>query len=100
MQVGWFIKEDTMQAKPEFFGPQAAAAFSDQSVVDAYQYRPGYTPAVCEFLLGLMADQPRRVLDAGCGTGPVARALVDHVEAVDAVDVSAAMVAAGRGMPL
>jgi len=41
------------------------------------------------------------VLDAGCGPGSIARALVQEVDRVDAVDVAARMIAAGnasRGM--
>ena len=39
------------------------------------------------------------VLDAGCGTGELARRLAPLVERVDAVDVSAAMLAEGRTLP-
>src|SRR5689334_17174038 len=88
-----------MQPKPDFLGPQAAAAFADASVAGAYQYRPGYAPAAIDLLAALLRDRPRHVLDVGCGTGAVARALAPRVDRVDALDMSAAMVAAGRALP-
>jgi SAM-dependent methyltransferase len=39
------------------------------------------------------------VLDVGCGTGDLARRLAEHVDRVDAVDTSAAMMAVGRQLP-
>jgi SAM-dependent methyltransferase len=88
-----------MQPKPDFLGPQAAAAFQDESVVRSYQHRPTYPAAALDFLVGLIADRPRAVLDVGCGTGALARPLAARVDRVDAVDVSAAMVAEGRHLP-
>src|SRR5690242_11835978 len=88
-----------MEPKPDFLGPQAAAAFQDASVAAAYRYRPAYAPAAIDLLTGLLSDRPRAVLDVGCGTGAVARALAPRVDRVDALDVSAAMVAAGRALP-
>jgi 2-polyprenyl-3-methyl-5-hydroxy-6-metoxy-1,4-benzoquinol methylase len=80
-------------------GPHIASAFAETSVVAAYQYRPPYPPATFDVLLGLMPDAPRRVLDAGCGTGFLARPLAERVDHVDAVDVSAAMIAEGQLLP-
>jgi SAM-dependent methyltransferase len=88
-----------MQPKPDFLGPQAAAAFHDPSVVRAYQHRPTYPTAALDFLVGLIADHPRAVLDVGCGTGALARPLAALVDRVDAVDVSMAMVDEGRRLP-
>ncbi|MBV9544223.1 MAG: class I SAM-dependent methyltransferase [Chloroflexi bacterium] len=51
------------------------------------------------FLGELATDQPRRVLDIGCGTGDIARRLAPLVEQVDAVDFSAGMIEAGRQLP-
>jgi SAM-dependent methyltransferase len=44
-------------------------------------------------------QQPRRVLDIGCGTGELARRLAPHVDAVDAVDFSAPMLGLARTLP-
>jgi SAM-dependent methyltransferase len=88
-----------VQPKPDFLGPQAAAAFQDPSVVRAYRHRPTYPHAALDFLAGLITDGPRAVLDVGCGTGALARPLAPLVDRVDAVDVSAAMVAEGRRLP-
>lgn len=48
----------------------------------------------------LITDQPRIVLDIGCGTGDLARGLAAaDVERVDAVDFSEAMIAKGKTLP-
>jgi SAM-dependent methyltransferase len=88
-----------MQPKPEFLGPDAASAFRDASVADAYEYRPPYPEETFEVLAGLIADSPRAVLDAGCGTGYVARRLVSRVDRIDALDISTAMIARGKCLP-
>lgn len=79
-----------------------AAVFGHQGVAQAYQHRPPYPAEVFEILGGLITDQPRDVLDLGAGEGALARplaALTDHVDHVDAVDISAAMIEAGRSRP-
>lgn len=88
-----------MQPKPDFFGSDVASAFLDATVAAAYQYRPPYPPAVFDILTALVVDQPRRVLDVGCGTGFLARHLAERVAHVDAVDVSRAMIAQGQRLP-
>lgn len=86
--------------KPAHLGPQYAAQWQDESVVRAYPHRPPYGSETFRVLLDLIPEgAPRRVLDAGCGTGDLARHLVPHVAAVDAVDASAAMIALGRTLP-
>jgi len=50
-------------------------------------------------LAGLMTYEPRAVLDIGCGTGFIARPLAPLVDRVDAVDISAAMIEAGKRLP-
>ena len=81
-----------MIERPSQFRFEYSSIFQDQSVVRAYRYRPQYPAAT----FGLLADllpvkcRPRVVLDAGCGTGFVARTLAPLVERVDAVDFSAA----------
>jgi SAM-dependent methyltransferase len=84
---------------PSFLRPDVAATFGDPDVAASYRYRPTYPPAVFDHLLGLIADEPRTVLDLGCGTGFLARPLAPLVDRVDAVDISEAMIAEGRRLP-
>ncbi len=65
----------------------------------AYRYRPPYPPAVIKVLLGLVRGTPQHILDAGCGTGNLARALAPHADRVDAVDFSLPMIEEGRRLP-
>jgi ubiquinone/menaquinone biosynthesis C-methylase UbiE len=73
-------------------------AFADQEVVSLYRHRPPYPTAVFESLARGMVE-PRTVLDAGCGTGALARGLREAAARIDAVDPSAAMLDAARGLP-
>lgn len=84
--------------KPAHLGPTYAAQFQDAAVVGAYPARPSYPAALFDLLTSLVVE-PRFALDVGCGTGDVARWLAQRVEWVDAVDISAAMVAVGRVAP-
>jgi ubiquinone/menaquinone biosynthesis C-methylase UbiE len=79
--------------KPAHLSDETASAFQDRSVVEAYQYRPQYVPETFEVLTKLMPNRSGRVLDVGCGTGFIARQLVHEVTQVDAVDISAEMIA-------
>jgi SAM-dependent methyltransferase len=88
-----------MLPKPERFGEKYASAFQEHGVAVAYQYRPPYPDAAIAILASLIADTPRRVLDVGCGTGFIARRLVDLVDQVTALDVSQAMIDEGRRLP-
>lgn len=88
-----------MISRPESLGEQYAARFQDQSVVDRYHLRPTYPPETFALLNDLIVDEPRAVLDVGCGPGNVARPLAEYVERVDAVDVSLPMLARAREMP-
>ena len=71
-----------MQPKPAFLGPQTSSAFQESSVAAAYQHRPPYPAAVFDILADLITDTPRHVLDAGCGTGFLARPLAKKIQPV------------------
>ena len=86
-----------MEAKPAGWSATAAAVFADEDVVAAYALRPPYPDETIARLAGLAGGGP--VLDAGCGTGELARRLAPLVERVDGVDASAAMVAEARRLP-
>ena len=88
-----------MEPKPSHLGRKYAEQFKDVSIVSMYQYRPPYPDEVYVTLLGLISDQPRAVLDAGCGTGDLCRGLAPEVERVDAIDFSAAMIEMGKTLP-
>jgi ubiquinone/menaquinone biosynthesis C-methylase UbiE len=79
--------------------PELAGTFGHPGVVAAYRHRPPYPDEVFTILERLIADRPRDVLDVGAGEGALARPLAARVDQVDAVDVSAPMVAAGRDRP-
>jgi trans-aconitate methyltransferase len=85
--------------RPESHGEQFAARFQDQSVVDRYHLRPTYPPETFDILNDLIVDEPRAVLDVGCGTGNVARPLAEYAERVDAVDWSLPMLERARTLP-
>ncbi|MEV0446870.1 class I SAM-dependent methyltransferase [Streptomyces sp. NPDC050600] len=68
---------------------EAYAAENEHSLVNAYYERPAMTA-----LAGDVAG--RRILDAGCGSGPLTAALRDHGAAVTGVDASAGMLALAR----
>ena len=88
-----------MEPKPEFLGRQFATAFADVSVAESYRHRPPFSPQTFEVLNQLIRDEPRRLLDAGSGTGALARHLVQIAESVDAVDASQAMMDQGKNLP-
>lgn len=90
-----------MPNKPKQFSERYASIFQDASVVAAYQHRPMYPPETFEVLLRLIqsTDQPRSVLDAGCGTGFIARPFAEYVDRIDAVDVSERMITMAKTLP-
>lgn len=89
------------KTRPKQFSREYADIFKDQSVVDAYRFRPTYPPEVFQILNDLIdrSASPRAILDAGCGTGFVARELTGFADRVDAVDVSENMIRAGERFP-
>jgi ubiquinone/menaquinone biosynthesis C-methylase UbiE len=88
-----------MQPKPKHLGPEYGAVFQDESVVEAYQFRPSHSAELFDILAGLITGQPRVVLDVGCGTGNIARPLASIVDRVDAVDISRPMLEEGQRLP-
>ena len=88
-----------MLEKPKHLALQYGAQFKDRSIVEAYQYRPPYPVEVFDILAELISTESRRVLDAGCGTGYLARNFVRYVEQLDAVDFSQHMIETGKRLP-
>jgi SAM-dependent methyltransferase len=88
-----------VEAKPRHLGPEYASQFADEGVDDAYLLRPPYPDETFDVLERLSAGASRRVLDLGAGTGDLARPLARRGFTVDAVDVSARMIARGRTLP-
>jgi ubiquinone/menaquinone biosynthesis C-methylase UbiE len=52
-----------------------------------------------EILNELIAKKPSKVLDVGCGTGNIARYLINFVDYIDAIDFSENMITVGKGLP-
>ncbi|KPM50265.1 methyltransferase [Frankia sp. R43] len=68
---------------------EAYSAETENSLVNAYYERPA--------MLALAGDVAgRRILDAGCGAGPLAAALRDRGAVVTGIDASAGMLALAR----
>jgi len=88
-----------MRPKPAHLAPEYGEQFKDYSMVEAYKYRPPYPDEIFEILDTLITEQPRHVLDIGCGTGAIARHLVDKVDRLDAVDFSQNMIEHGKKLP-
>lgn len=88
-----------MKPKPGHLGLKYAEQFKDTSIVEVYHHRPPYSDEVIKELIALAIDEPRRILDVGCGTGDLARRLVSRVEHVDAVDFSSSMIDKGKTLP-
>jgi len=84
---------------PPLRPPEVAATFTHRGVAAAYRHRPTYPPETFQILSGLIVDEPRTVLDLGCGTGNVTRLLAPLVDRIDAVDMSAVMIDEGKRLP-
>ena len=85
--------------KPKHLSPMYGDQFKDSSVAKAYAKRPLYSPELVSMLEGLIQDEPRFVLDIGCGTGEIAIPLARRTDNVDAVDPSEAMLKIARSRP-
>ena len=70
-------------------------AFADAEVADLYRYRAPYPQRMFAILERLIVE-PRVVLDAGAGTGALARRFSRSIERIDAIDPSPAMIDRGR----
>ena len=88
-----------MSSRPDFWGKEFGTRFQNQTVADRYLLRPKYPPETFRILASLITNEPRVLLDAGCGTGDVARHLLDYVERIDAVDISLPMMEHGKALP-
>lgn len=69
-------------------------------MAESYELRPPYPNETYRIMLGLPGVTRGRGLDVGCGTGRIARLLVDHVTGVDAVDFSREMIRVGRSLDM
>ena len=72
--------------------------WADDEAAALYAYRAPYPRGVFD-ILERLAVEPRVVLDAGAGTGALARNFPPAFTRIDAVDPSAAMIARGRALP-
>lgn len=94
-----YAKGAEVKHGPEHSKAEVAESFADRTVAEAYRYRSPYPDGVFEALEKLVVEEPRAVLDIGCGTGELARRMVGFAERVDAVDASAAMIETGKKLP-
>ncbi len=84
--------------RPRQFWDDYASLFKNRSLAEAYELRPPYPDEMYEILVGLLGGENARVLDVGCGPGKIARALIDRVGHVDAVDFSREMMRVGKSL--
>jgi trans-aconitate methyltransferase len=88
-----------MIPKPKHLEPKYGAQFKDESIVDAYRYRPPYPEELFDILGRLITSNNKSVLDIGCGSGNLVRRLINRVDRIDAVDFSQAMIELGKNLP-
>lgn len=86
-------------SKPAYAGHEHASRFKEQETARAYLLRAPYPAETFQILSALLPRTTRTVLDVGCGTGEIARNMVDFADSVDAVDFSDAMIRLGRNLP-
>ncbi|MDE0327198.1 MAG: methyltransferase domain-containing protein [Candidatus Poribacteria bacterium] len=82
--------------RPRQYWDDYASRFKHRSLAETYELRPPYPEEIYQILLNLLGESRGKVLDVGCGTGKIARALVNHVDGVDAVDFSQEMIRVGK----
>jgi ubiquinone/menaquinone biosynthesis C-methylase UbiE len=85
--------------RPPSWNSYNAGAFQLEDVVRQYHLRHPYPSTLAPFLLDLATPKGAPVLELGCGTGEIARALAPHVERIDAIDISPRMIECARTMP-
>lgn len=81
----------TPEPKPKHLGPEYGSQFEDESIARAYSARPAYPAELGPFVASLIIGARRNVLELGAGTGDFTLELAPHVDAIEAVDPSAAM---------
>jgi SAM-dependent methyltransferase len=86
-----------MEPKPPGWHVRYANVFQEERVVASYSNRPPYPQETIDELARLATRGA--VLDAGCGTGEIARRLAPLVQRVDAVDVSEPMLELALKLP-
>lgn len=84
--------------RPRQYSEDYASRFKNKSLAEAYEFRPPYPEETYKILLTLLGESRGRVLDVGCGTGKIARSLVNHVDGIDAVDFSQEMIRVGKSL--
>ena len=77
---------------------ELGGVFADAEVASLYEYRAPYPREVFAILERLVVE-PHVVLDAGAGTGALARRFSRSIARIDAVDPSATMIARGCTLP-
>ena len=89
-----------MKPKPRHLGPEYGAQFQDAAVASVYRKRPPYPSELFDLILERLPRPNRaRVLELGAGTGEIAIPLAGRVSALDAVEVSAAMLEIAAAQP-
>lgn len=83
--------------RPAHLTPANAATWQHPDAVAAYEHRAPYPVALIARLAEAACDG--NVLELGCGTGAITRPLARHVRAIDAVDISPAMLAEAQRLP-
>jgi ubiquinone/menaquinone biosynthesis C-methylase UbiE len=84
---------------PPQFTKEHARRWQDVDAAMNYAYRAPYPKPLFEILRSFIRDEPRTVLDIGCGTGNIARELASDVRRIDAIDWAAEMIDVGKGLP-
>ena len=85
--------------RPPSWSPHNASAFQLADVVEHYHLRAPYPSALFPFLRDLAVPPRGAVIELGCGTGEITRALASHAERIDAIDISRQMIERARSMP-